>query len=251
MNFAVRPLKRRHVTASLLERVGNIAVSRMEMKDGDLVDVEGKVNDYGSAILEALVNNKELYRFMFDIAGVYSLSEIASSPLLWSHYADGHAGMAICYLVNEIPTDLGERDLRLRKIRYRKRYPKLEQRTILTNISAAWETMVTNKGLAWAYEKEWRLLGQFGGELVKCPFPIDYIAFGLKASVENKARVLKVCAALNIKCYQAIRHPRKYFPIYLPIDRVDMLAKMTPEAVEELSSKLFNYSPTQVRIDVR
>jgi len=79
--------------------------------------------------------------------GMISFSEDYRSPLMWSHYAEKHAGICLGF---EVPDDM------LLKVRYRKDRFKLDGKSSLTKRDI--ENLLTVKFSEWRYERERRIL---------------------------------------------------------------------------------------------
>lgn len=100
-----------------------------------------------------------------DTTHICSLSNTGENYLLWSHYANGHRGVAI-----EIDID---RNLeQLHEVKYEKLNPIFGEKFKETLPIA----IFTTKTKQWKYEKEYRIL--FSGEFYKLPSPISRILLG-------------------------------------------------------------------------
>ncbi len=91
--------------------------------------------------------HKEQHKKISDEYGMISFSEDYRSPLLWSHYADQHAGVCLGF---EVPDD------QLLKVRYRKDRFKLDGQTNLTKKDLI--NLLTVKFSEWRYERERRIM---------------------------------------------------------------------------------------------
>ncbi len=85
--------------------------------------------------------------------GVFCFSASAEDPVLWSHYADKHTGVAIevDYLLSTI-----------HKVEYTDSRPTIDANRVndpvyISNTAGvSVQKLVTTKSLGWSYEKEWR-----------------------------------------------------------------------------------------------
>jgi hypothetical protein len=79
--------------------------------------------------------------------GVISFSEDYRSPLMWSHYAEQHAGICLGF---DVPEEM------LLKVRYRKDRIKLNRKSELTKGDVI--SLLTVKFSEWRYERERRIM---------------------------------------------------------------------------------------------
>ena len=117
---------------------------------------------------ESVANLSRGVRNQIEKLRVCSLSATFDSHLLWSHYADGFNGVAICF-------DLPDDDLDIRTVDYRGvfggyHYEKeADPRTIAKQI-------LHSKYQEWSYEREIRILS--ASEWYKLKTPVDHIIVG-------------------------------------------------------------------------
>jgi Protein of unknown function (DUF2971) len=106
-----------------------------------------------------------------------SLCAEAENPLLWSHYADSHRGVALEFdasFTAEVPF------VAAKPVKYCKRVPRvysrkhfIESALNLNLISDAERTLlplVMTKSLEWSYEKEWRIVRMVAEEVQRLPY---------------------------------------------------------------------------------
>jgi hypothetical protein len=107
---------------------------------------------------------KEVYRSLDENFGVLSLSETPTSPLMWSHYADGGRGFLIEFdgQNNWFWAQREERDSfrHLRQVKYIERVPEY-----FLNLPE--EVTLYTKSIEWGYEKEWRIIRNFNEAATK------------------------------------------------------------------------------------
>jgi|SRR5215213_2583841 len=96
-----------------------------------------------------------IYRAFNDNVGILSLSEIHNHELMWSHYADTHKGLVLCFderqsFFNRRRSENDEFYF-VRKVRYSE-----GPATSLATIDG--DALLVTKGTKWSYEREWRML---------------------------------------------------------------------------------------------
>jgi len=141
------------------------------------------VSDYAD-VVEANYDKsvKEVYRRLDRNFGVLSLSEVATSPLMWSHYADGGRGFLIEFDPQH-PWFWAKRDDRdsfrhLRRVKYEERVP-----AYFLNLPD--DIALYSKSVEWSYEKEWRIIRNFNEATViqgKDGYDTDVLLFSVPPS---------------------------------------------------------------------
>ncbi|OYY95047.1 MAG: hypothetical protein B7Y41_05705 [Hydrogenophilales bacterium 28-61-23] len=122
--------------------------------------------------------------------GVLCLSSKFDSPLMWSHYANQHRGVCVEYDLSKLTPH------ELHKVTYgesRKVLASQINNWVLHNDTAARQainkaSLLTKSG-EWAYEREWRLLGQVG--LGESPMRLKSVIFGMRCADVLKYTVVK------------------------------------------------------------
>jgi hypothetical protein len=120
--------------------------------------------------------------------GIFSMTTIKDSLLMWSHYADSHKGICIEFSrTNE--NELGNRS----------RCFPVEYSSFVKNIDVidlkdanVFKVLFDHKSDDWSYEKEWRYLIPEGKKLIDFPGKISKIYFGLKCKEEIKNQIMSV-----------------------------------------------------------
>ncbi len=104
---------------------------------------------------EAVPIREKIYRAFNDNVGILSLSEIPDHELMWSHYADSHRGLVLCFdeQHNFFNRRRSENDefYFVRKVHYFD-----GSATSLVTIDG--DALLVTKGTKWSYEREWRML---------------------------------------------------------------------------------------------
>jgi len=123
-----------------------------------------------------------------------SFSRTCTHPLLWSHYADSHRGVAI-----EFDSECAEFS-KAQPVDYRQEYPMFSGVSRHFNISQLEHAALLVKSHIWEYEEESRLISSPHGRAAESTIGIDHIyrfppeamtavTFGCQASKETKALV--------------------------------------------------------------
>jgi hypothetical protein len=103
---------------------------------------------------------------------------------MWSHYADCHRGICIGFRQNYM-----KKIAALHQVRYRPRIPVVPKETPIRERQMAG---FLQKGVDWAYEREWRVIRFATEEYVEFdPFAISEVYFGARTSDADKACVAK------------------------------------------------------------
>jgi hypothetical protein len=140
----------------------------------------------GSRIEELMVNRIEQAKNSFRVA---SLSGDPENFLLWSHYADGHKGVAL-----EI--DIPESHQHLSKVTY------TPFSSVFTDKLQTLEDMrhlFNGKGEEWAYEKEYRFV--VAQKFFKLPKPIVRVLLGPRIS-KDQQKVLSAIIPSNVELFK-------------------------------------------------
>ena len=87
--------------------------------------------------------------------GVTSFSSRRNDVTMWSHYADDCKGVVIGYNVDHWVKHLLGTSI-LRQVRYAEKLPMVMGPLVVNQENAF--AFMSSKGLAWEYEKEWRLI---------------------------------------------------------------------------------------------
>lgn len=179
------------------------------------------------------LEDNDIFNEVIRQIGVFCLSEVNDSILMWSHYANEHKGICIGF-------DTGKSMFQLAwQVKYQEEFPIIQRpkdsEEILLNKS------LLTKADCWSYEKEWRIIkrtvtemernhsrlrsGNLSEEdmqqLVDQMGPGNYsfakeaiteIYLGARIEKANREYVIRCVreANLNIPIYEARRNPRAY-----------------------------------------
>jgi hypothetical protein len=96
-----------------------------------------------------------IYQAFNDNVGILSLSEIPDHELMWSHYADTHRGLVLCF--DERHSFFNRRRSENDEFYFvRKAHYSDGPATSLAALDG--DALLVTKGTKWAYEREWRML---------------------------------------------------------------------------------------------
>ncbi|ENH6782026.1 DUF2971 domain-containing protein [Vibrio parahaemolyticus] len=140
---------------------------------------------------------------------ICSLSEVNDSILMWSHYADNHAGFVMEYDFTEA-IDIKEK---LHKVIYDNNIYQatdLLESYLVFGISKPelFLPPALYKSKAWEYEKEWRIVEISNGDNTspynkKVP-KVKSIYLGVNVSPENEERIMQIASYKQIPVYKMI-----------------------------------------------
>lgn len=124
---------------------------------------------------------------LLKIVGVCSLAEDRDNILMWSHYADSHAGLCLGFVPSLEAVDFAC----AYKVIYAKDRPVLN----LIRKSSGHELMdkvLLTKSAMWAYEKEWRMIAHDIRNRLRRypPKALQEVIFGARISQEKKDLIL-------------------------------------------------------------
>ncbi len=118
-----------------------------------------------------------------DKLGVVCYSELEEEILMWSHYADGHRGMALVFDVeNPIAKSIA-------KVNYIEQLPEMNFESDPRNIKSGLSQTIISKSKSWEYEKEWRQIISMKGKHIEYPGDLKEIIFGCKCPREDMEMV--------------------------------------------------------------
>jgi len=178
------------------------------------LDADGNFTSIGrdrvnKAIQELIEKNRN--------SGVVCLSEVCDSILMWSHYAQKHMGICFEFIRAE-DNALGDEE-KCSPVRYDRHYPQIDLgRMFINQDGETIRLMMKTKSWEWAYEKEWRLITDYGDNEYPLPGPISRVILGIRIENNFKSCIEKLCKDRGIPCVQARKADRE-FRIEVPLDR--------------------------------
>jgi hypothetical protein len=129
---------------------------------------------------------KSASQMVAETYGIYCLTAVPNSILMWSHYARSHTG--VCLEFDRRPVKSLFRDAR--KVRYPRRLPVA--RILQQTADQVGRTVFLRKAGCWLHEQEWRIVDS-GGPGVR-HFASELligVIFGLRTSSECRQTVLE------------------------------------------------------------
>ncbi len=146
---------------------------------------------------------RELYREILhakQATGIACFSETFDNELMWAHYAGNYSGICIAYSATKLADNLPD-SARLVRIAYAESPIYLSKHDRGDVIQAA-QKILSRKKYNWAYEREWRVMGDHWGRL---PYEVDVVTdvyFGSRIAPDNKVRALDGMGGRNVKFHQ-------------------------------------------------
>jgi len=158
---------------------------------------------------------KEAYEGLRSKIGVFSLSFIPDSELMWSHYASSHSGYILHFQIdiNKCNFDFNSKsDITPVPVIYRKEREIWKLEDYYVNRKRYAYDLIRYKSKAWAYECEFRLLDTDGYGFIKIPSNyLKSIVIGIDTDSElqdilkdigNKLKVPVLSSVMNEKEYK-------------------------------------------------
>ncbi len=146
--------------------------------------------------------------------GIISLAEKWNCPLMWSHYADQHAGLCLEFSTKDhVAKNLGQvryegsRSIRLSDLAdWKLNHNKIARKIVL-------ETAFLSKAPAWSYEREWRTISRSSG-LHAAPLELTSIYFGARCPPAVQTMLVKTLhSAFQKLSFYDIRFDLKTFDL--------------------------------------
>lgn len=162
---------------------------------------------YKTLFKEALENIREKI-------GVFSMSFVPDSELMWSHYASSHSGYMLHfqivledYFTNPVLKDFGIPV----PVIYKKQRPNLSIASYMSNREKQIYDLIRYKSEAWKYEHELRLLNEVKFGFIDIPHSwLKSIVVGLAVKTDLKNKLLRIGRELNIPVFFANIHEYNY-----------------------------------------
>jgi hypothetical protein len=166
-----------------------------------------EVDSQTQAALDAIRQNDWFFE-MFDESyrdfGILSLSAALEEPLMWSHYADEHRGIALRYEFSQSDLDNPKEILGVSPVDYSGNTVSEWLRQNAAAFTSDHENFVmellkrvlTAKSSAWAYEQEARIIRPREGTYEIPRSSLTHITFGLRVTPEDEALVREIVTNL-------------------------------------------------------
>jgi hypothetical protein len=146
---------------------------------------------------------RETYRDILNAKrtiGIACFSETYDNELMWAHYADNYRGICIGYSAVKLRDDLAD-SARLVRVAYAET-PIYLSKYDKDDIIKAAQKILSQKKYNWAYEREWRVMGDYPGQLACQGDVVTDVYFGSRISHDRKDRILHGMGGRNIKFHQ-------------------------------------------------
>ena len=162
-------------------------LSQVDFGGRDLRGADFSGTDLSGVNLRGVILAKGVFESI-DANGVACFSVDPRSMLLWSYYAEGHAGVAVRF--NTTPSVLARITHHVLPLRvgYQDDFPKISYYTATRADLVT--TVLGTKSLAWAHEQEWRLVlvGRSGSMKVPAAM-IDGVVLGMRIDPSHEETV--------------------------------------------------------------
>lgn len=120
--------------------------------------------------------------------GIASFSETWDHPLMWAHYADGFRGICIAYRLRRLLEELDEA-CTLTRMSYADRPHTLNQVRVEDRDVRA-KALLSQKSVAWNYEREWRLFAMTHGRAFHGAQAVDHVYLGARMSSNQQDEII-------------------------------------------------------------
>ena len=171
-------------------------------------------------IRENLVELKTVFQDGKRLVGVTCFSEVYDSTLMWSHYGNNHFGICIEYDLLGMNEELGYSPV---PVLYKNAFPALTRFDLQNperSVEEVYMKSMLIKSLDWSYEKEWRVLQDYGacgdawdkerkGALMNMTTP-SAVYLGCNADTDFEREIINVCKEKGITCYKLEKDEREY-----------------------------------------
>jgi hypothetical protein len=128
--------------------------------------------------------------------GVACFSETYDNEIMWAHYAGNCSGMCVAYsspnLLKNLPPTA-----RLSKMAYAEKPVRLSKHDH-GDVYAAAHKILSQKKYNWAYEREWRVLGEYPGQLPYQGDIVTDIYFGSLTEAHHKQQIKSAFAGRSV-----------------------------------------------------
>jgi hypothetical protein len=132
--------------------------------------------------------------------GIACFSESFDNEIMWAHYAGNYRGICIGYNAAKLRDNLSPA-VRLARMAYADTPVRLSKYN-KDDVYAAAHKILSQKKYNWAYEREWRVMGEYPGQL---PYQGDIVSdvyFGSRIDLNHKSRIIAVFGGREVKFRQ-------------------------------------------------
>lgn len=160
--------------------------------------------------------------------GIFCMSELYDSLLMWAHYANNHCGMCVEYKLLDINKQLHYSPVPVIYSDERSSFCSIDPNTIETDTTSLFIKSLTSKSPEWSYEREWRIIqdenacdinwdNKEKGALLNMLRPRSII-LGCMAKEEFEKEIREYCEKNKINLYKMEKNKSIY-----RIDRIPVL----------------------------
>ena len=155
------------------------------------------------------------YDYFDKYFGILSLSARWNSVLLWSHYANSHAGFCVGFNEYLLRNSLLPRAVGCGVVEYNEKYPEIKPKVYKdaqdTELMKERFIKSLRKSSDWTYEEEYRIFINYFPYIPtindrKILIPekiITEVILGLKMSLPYQNEIIKICESKNIPVFKA------------------------------------------------
>lgn len=146
---------------------------------------------------------RQTYRSILEAkraTGISCFSEMFNNEIMWAHYADNFRGICLGYSAAKLRDNLPP-SARLSRIAYADAPLRLSKHE-RSNVIAAAQKILSQKKYNWSYEREWRVLADYPGQLPYQGDIITEVYFGFRISEDHKQAILSGMGARGINFKQ-------------------------------------------------
>jgi hypothetical protein len=140
--------------------------------------------------------------------GLYYMSGVPDSILMWSHYANDHQGYCLEFEATDHTPVFGE----AQAVLYRDDYPIVD--FFNTPNEEQVDLIFLTKYTGWAYEQEWRIVDFQNGPGLRAypPELLKGVIFGLRMPEDDKAQIKQWVGRRGnaVRFFQAVQHDHKF-----------------------------------------
>lgn len=148
--------------------------------------------------------------------GLYCLSEVNDSILMWSHYAEDHRGYCLEFEATDHTPFFGT----AQQVKYSTDFPVVDYFNTPNEEQA--NLIFLTKFSGWAYEKEWRIIDHETGPGIHeyPPELLQSVIFGLRMPETDRKRIREWVMKRGhaVKFFEAQRHDRQFKVVVEEID---------------------------------
>jgi hypothetical protein len=183
-----------------------------EAIDASMENAERKIKNFNATVLALFARDK-----------ILCLSEEPDNILMWSYYAQNHAGAVLRFTDETSDNPLRQ----AQRVRYVDKMPSLFDDEMMSDMLAGYSAMgvreimdkvVYTKSSDWEHESEWRVYsgrGRSDGPHEDIPFnmaELDGVIFGAKMSYADRLALANLLRSFypGVELYQATPKPDEY-----------------------------------------